>query len=388
MPVPTNNSRPSLPYAPTQSLPNNARFDILTTTQRPPSAEMLDAEFNALTDDVNMLAAAINEVQAGNIPGSDDPSNENKLVKTDGAGNLSWTLVTNDEIAPAAVVEEKLAAQSVTTTKIGDAAVTSAKLALGAVTSAKIGINAVTSLEIATGAVTSTKLSDNVVTTAKLADLAVAQGKLANNSVGTPQMIDANVTTDKLANNAVTTAKLSSYGGPTGWVLTAGSGYSVNWSAIPTIGKILQIASYVTSNKTFSSGEEKKCIFNPHFALTLTPKSKTSFIGLFITMQASPLTVPGWVSARLYRNRKMYIPLDFNSRGAMFSKYITATDTSRIGPTCFSGFFQDTIARENLDPIDYEIVTLESAILNGDQNEIGSLSYTTISSIYGIEVQL
>jgi hypothetical protein len=54
MPVPTNNSRPSLPYAPTQSLPNNARFDILTTTQRPPSAEMLDAEFNALTDDVNM----------------------------------------------------------------------------------------------------------------------------------------------------------------------------------------------------------------------------------------------------------------------------------------------------------------------------------------------
>ena len=91
MPVPINNSRPSLPYAPTQSLPNNTRFGILTTTQRPPTAEMLDAEFNALTDDVNMLAAAINDVQAGSIPGANDPLNANKVLKTDGANNLSWT---------------------------------------------------------------------------------------------------------------------------------------------------------------------------------------------------------------------------------------------------------------------------------------------------------
>ena len=280
MPVLTNNSRPSLPYAPKQSLPNNSRFDILTTAKRPPTAEMLDAEFNALTDDVNMLAASINAVQAGSIPGSDDPNNANKLLKTDGAGNLSWTLVTNAELAPSAVVEQALALQSVTTPKIGDAAVTNAKLSLGAVTTDKIDTNAVTSEEIAPNAVITAKLSDNAVTTPKLADLVITQGKLANSSVGTAQLIDANVTTTKLANNAVTAAKLSSYGGPTGWVLTAGSGYSVNWSAIPTTGKILQIASYVTSNKTFSSGEEKKCVFNPHFALTLTPKSKNPNSGL------------------------------------------------------------------------------------------------------------
>ena len=67
MPLPTNKSRPSLPYEPEQSLPNNQRFDLLG--KKPPTAQMLDAEFNAVTDDINLLAHAINEVEAGNIPG-------------------------------------------------------------------------------------------------------------------------------------------------------------------------------------------------------------------------------------------------------------------------------------------------------------------------------
>lgn len=285
-----------------------------------------------------------------------------------------------------------------TTAKIGDAAVTNAKLSLGAVTTDKIDINAVTSEELAPNAVITEKLNDNAVTTPKIIDgavttpklalKAVTQAQIADLAVGTPQLIDANVTTTKIANNAVTAAKLSSSGAAVGTVATSGAGSSVSWSAISTTGKILQIAPYITSYKAFSSGEEGMCKFNPSFALTLTPKSSTSFIGLFITMQASPLTVPGWVSARLYRNRSSYIPVIYNTTGAMFSKYITATDTSRIGPTCFSGFFQDTTARENLDPIIYEVVTLNSAILNGDQNEVSSSSFTTVSSIYGIEIQL
>jgi hypothetical protein len=386
--LPTDNSRPDLPYVPAQSLPNNARFNILTTTKRPPTAEMLDAEFNALTDDVNMLAKGINDVQVGSIPGSDVELNANKLLKTDGEGNLSWTLITNTELEPGAVKERGLAERSVTEKKIDDGAVTNAKLSTGAVETLQIADGAVKTLKIEDKAVKTEKIEDKAVTNAKLSNGAVKTLQIADGAVKTEKIEDKAVTTEKIEDKAVTTQKLSSSGGLPGSVLTAGSGSSVNWSAIPTTGKILQIASYVTSNKTFSSGEEKKCVFNPHFALTLTPKSKTSFIGLFITMQASPLTVPGWVSARLYRNNTIYIPLDFNSRGAMFSKYITATDTSRIGLTCFSGFFQDTIDRQNLDSINYEIVTLENVILNGDQNATGSLSYTTISSIYGIEVQI
>ena len=115
MPLPTNNSRPSLPYTPDQSLPNNQRFDLLG--KRPPTAQMLDAEFNALTDDINMLAAGINDVQAGNIPGSDDPLNANKVLKTDGQVTLSFTLINSAQLSPNSIVEAALSPQSVTTPK-------------------------------------------------------------------------------------------------------------------------------------------------------------------------------------------------------------------------------------------------------------------------------
>ncbi|CAK9254197.1 unnamed protein product [Sphagnum jensenii] len=42
---------------------------------QPPTAEMFDAELNAILDKINTLAAAINATVAGNIPGSDNPDN-------------------------------------------------------------------------------------------------------------------------------------------------------------------------------------------------------------------------------------------------------------------------------------------------------------------------
>ena len=295
--VPTNNSRPSLPYAPTQSLPNNARFDILTTTKRPPTAEMLDAEFNALTDDVNMLAVAINDVQAGSIPGNDDPNNANKLLKTDGAGNLSWTLITNTEMAPGAVVEQGLGLQSVTTPKIGDAAVTSDKIAMGAVTSDKIAMgavtsdrinsNAVTSVELASNAVITEKLNDNAVTTPKLELKAVTQAQIADLAVGTPQLIDGSTTTGKLADQSVTNPKIgllavtapqiSSANAPIGTVLTSGAESKAIWSSIPTTGKILQIVPLVYTQTTlheyapFCSPTNLLSFTSGALAVTVTP---------------------------------------------------------------------------------------------------------------------
>ncbi len=387
MPVPTNTSRPSLPYNAVQSLPNNQRYGLLQ--QRPPTAAMLDAEFNALIDAVNMLAEAVNQVQAGVITGSDDPNNANKLPKTDGAGNLSFTYVTSAEIEANAIIEPKLAPQSVTTPKIADGAVTSAKLADSCVTTAKLADNVITTAKIANNAVATVKIADLAVTTPKLADNAVTTAKIANSSVTTEKLPDNCVATAKIAENAVTAAKLNSAGAATGTVATSGAGSTVNWSAIPTAGKVLQIVNYVTSDKIKSLKiTELLYQFEPNFALTITPKSRTSFIGLFITLQAAPLTVPGWVSARLYRNEVPYIPGVNNNYGAIFSKYIEQVSKTQIGTTCFSGFFHDSTARSNLSPICYEIVTTGAVILNGDQNEIGASSFTTISSIYAIEIQL
>jgi len=186
MPLPTNTSRPNLPYTPDQSLPNNRRFDLLG--RRPPTAETFDAELNALTDDVNLLAAAINEVEAGNIPGSDNPLNANKVIKTDGEGHLSFTLIHSHQLAAGAVVEAALAAQSVTTTKLGDGSVNQNKMAAdcvattnlldGAVTTVKIEASAVTTDKIADEAIDSGKIGDGAVTTEKIADCAINYGTL------------------------------------------------------------------------------------------------------------------------------------------------------------------------------------------------------------------
>ena len=227
MPLPTNNSRPSLPYTPDQSLPNNQRFDLLG--KRPPTAQMLDAEFNALTDDINMLAAGINDVQAGNIPGSDDPLNANKVLKTDGQGTLSFTLINSAQLSPNSIVEAALSPQSVTTPKIGDGSITSAKLAgesvqtrhiqayavetdelaNKAVTTEKIADLAVGAEQIDLQAVTTEKIADRAVTTAELADRAVTQAKIANAAVSTLQLGLGAVTHNEIASLAVTNPKVA-----------------------------------------------------------------------------------------------------------------------------------------------------------------------------------
>ena len=206
MPLPTNKSRPSLPYQPDQSLPNNHRFGLLGN--RPPTAEMLDAEFNSLQDDINILAGAINDVEAGNIPGASDPLNANKVLKTDGQGNLSFTLVNSNQLAPQAIVEASLAPQSVTTIKLGEAAVTSAKLAPKSVLTRHLAGSAVTTEELADKAITSAKLADESVQTRHLEAYAVKADELATGAVTTEKLADLAVTTAKITNAAVTTQKI------------------------------------------------------------------------------------------------------------------------------------------------------------------------------------
>ena len=151
MPLPTNYSRPTLPYDPHQSLPNDHRFGLLTTLQQPPTAEMFDAEFNAVIDKINTLADAINDVVAGNIPGSDNPLNAGKFLVTDGAGNLSFIVVGSDNISAGAITTLLLQDQAVTRAKIGDGAVGSTQLAEACVTSTQLAEGAVTPNKIPVG---------------------------------------------------------------------------------------------------------------------------------------------------------------------------------------------------------------------------------------------
>ena len=403
MPVPTNNSRPSLPYAPTQSLPNNARFDILTTIKRPPTAKMLDAEFNALTDDVNMLATAINTLEAGSIPGSADLKNANKLLKTDGVGNLSWTLITNTELAPGAVVEQGLGLQSVTTTKIGDGAVTNDKLGPGAVTSDKIENDSVTSQEIAPnaviteklndnavttpkladGAVTTVKIMDSSVTTAKIADTNVTTVKLADSSVTTVKIADNNITTLKIANEAVTAAKMNSANAVLGTVLTSGEGSQATWSAIPTTGQVLQIVSYTYSERTDTTGAESMSSFAMPFKLTMTPSSSNSSIFIYIgTSLASAADDGGYLTMALFKNDTEMV-FD-NNNGILFSDY--QISQMSYGMVCFSRLIIDK--NNACNPITYELKGADASGHGIILNQSSRGGVTTSSSIYAVEVQI
>jgi hypothetical protein len=158
MPLPTNYSRPSLPYQPLQSLPNDQRFVILTTLQQPPTAEMFDAELNAVMDKINILAGAINGVVAGNIPGSDNPDNAGKFLVTDGAGNLSFIFVGSDNISAGAISTLLLQDQAVIRAKIGNGAVGTLQLAEGSVTPDILADGAVTGNKIPPGSLPLSKL--------------------------------------------------------------------------------------------------------------------------------------------------------------------------------------------------------------------------------------
>jgi len=300
MPLPTNTSRPNLPYTPDQSLPNNSRFDLLG--RRPPTAEMFDAELNALTDDVNRLAAAINEVEAGNIPGSDNPLNANKVIKTDGDGHLSFSLIHSHQLAAGAVVEAALAVQSVTTTKLGD----------GAVSQDKMAADSVATVNLVDGAVVSAKIADGAVTTDKIAEGAITADGLAENSVLGPSIATNAITGPKIANQTITPDKLNveDFGGSPGEVVTVLSdGKSCGFEDIPFTGRIIQLKAALLKTQSSVTGATDFKEFSSPFRVSITTQKPRSTLLVFLSAnlvsgysQNSHINYPQTLFYALFKN--------------------------------------------------------------------------------------
>ena len=206
MALPTNNSRPAIPYVPQQVLPNYDRYESLG--QFPPTAQQLDGDLNKMIDLINTLSDEINNVVVGALPGADDPLNANSLMTTDGEGNISWVKAASANLDDGAVTTVKIANAAITSEKIQPQAVDTTKLANDAVTTPKIADNAVTTAKISLGAIITEKLANLCVTVAKLADLSVITAKIADLAVTTAKLAANAVTTEKIAANAVTTAKI------------------------------------------------------------------------------------------------------------------------------------------------------------------------------------
>lgn len=136
MPLPTNNSRPAIPYNPEQVLPNHNRYEALG--KFPPTAKQLDGDFNGIIDLINVLAQAVNAASAGIFPGADNPLNADRLPTTDGQGNISWTHITPFNLTDNAVQTRHIVDAAVTPGKIQPQAVGTNQLAERAVTIAKV----------------------------------------------------------------------------------------------------------------------------------------------------------------------------------------------------------------------------------------------------------
>jgi hypothetical protein len=109
-------NRPALPYT-SEKLPFYNRYAALG--KKPPTAEQFDSDFNALVDAFNQLIDDIKNIVTGLIPGADTVTNADKLLTTDGEGNLSWIWVNSRNMATSVVRTDHLQDGAVTTPKIG-----------------------------------------------------------------------------------------------------------------------------------------------------------------------------------------------------------------------------------------------------------------------------
>lgn len=210
-------NRPELPYA-NASLPNDHRFRILTSAEKPIPADMFESEINYTVDSLNALAATVAGIVLGQIPGANDPNNANFVLSTTGAAT-QFIQISDINIAPQSIDANKLIPQSITNIQISDGTILRDNIADRAITSGKISINTIraeninertiTALQIADNTITALQIAPLTITAAKIANATITAIQLANNAVTTPIILDGAVTTPKLAANAVTAAKIA-----------------------------------------------------------------------------------------------------------------------------------------------------------------------------------
>lgn len=412
MALPTNNSRPAIPYNPAQVLPNHNRYSALG--KFPPTAQQLDGDFNAVVDLVNTLAGAINDTAAGIFPGAENELNANKLPTTDGRGNVSWTHVTPlhvtdnaiyaRHIVDAAITPDKIQAQAVGTGHLADKAVTAAKILDNAVTTPKIIDNAITTQKMVDGCVTGPKLADGAVTATKVSAGAITTEKLADNAVTTPKIVDAAITTPKVADNAITTEKVvdgaitplkvSSPKAKAGDVLTAdGAGAA---SFLANRGRVLQIVSYEdraylkAQYDAAATPQTPQSFKTAPFLLRITPLKTNSKILLFYSINVGTGANNYACVVLCKDNAPFKVGTDAPSyKGMTHSTYNHEYGTQNISSGDYGCFnFSSLVVDTGVEgtPITYEIkkanthTTLNSGYYGG--------GYGSVSSMHAVEVDI
>lgn len=190
--------RPTLPYN-NISLPNSNRYRDLSNTNQPPTGDMLDTDFDYIIDSMNVLQFDMGQIEAGILIGSDNPANANLLPTTDGAGNISWIKVGQQQYEAASITNVALAAGAVLTGNIG----------AGAITTPLLGPQVVTAANIANNTITGTQLAADSVITSKIVDQNVTGEKIANHTITGGNIANQTITAAKIGNQALTNVQIA-----------------------------------------------------------------------------------------------------------------------------------------------------------------------------------
>lgn len=281
MALPTNNSRPAIPYVPQQVLPNYDRYESLG--QFPPTAQQLDGDLNKMIDLINTLSDEINQVVVGALPGADDPLNSNSLMTTDGAGNISWVKAASANLDEGAVTTPKIANAAITSEKIQPQAIDTDQLAISAVTTPKIADNAVTTAKIANNAVTSNKIPNTSIAGAQLQNQTITAAQIANQTITGTQIANQTISNAQIANNTISQAQIDAAFAqslvPTGCVMPFASGANApaGWASCygQTLSRIDYAGLFAVIGVTYGSGDGSTTFNVPD----LRGRSMFGFIG-------------------------------------------------------------------------------------------------------------
>lgn len=141
---------------------------------------------------------------------------------------LADAAVTNAKIAVDAIQGDVIAASAITAVKISNGAIEAAKIAAGAVTAGKIAAGAVTATEIAAGAITAGKISAGAVTAGTIAagaidGITITGSLIRTSSSGTRVELNASGNDIRIYSGST----LRAYGYDSGWLYYNPSGSSV-----------------------------------------------------------------------------------------------------------------------------------------------------------------
>ncbi len=135
-------NRPNLPYI-SGDLPNNTRFTDITNSSpdNAVSAQIFDTDVNSAFDSINALEIVVNGIGA-----------------TDGAGNISFILVSDENTAPGGLTNLSLAANTITTNNLQNGCIETEKVLNQAITQPKLGL-----LSVGTGQLQLLAVTDSII---------------------------------------------------------------------------------------------------------------------------------------------------------------------------------------------------------------------------------